>query len=50
MVGVLEEIDSTLRVMQAVLPRFFRGIHDKFGGENGKNCIGIMLIIVAFVN
>jgi len=33
-VGVLEEMDSTLSVMQAVLPRFFRGIHDKFGGEH----------------
>ena len=33
-VGVLEEMDSTLMVMQAVLPRFFGGIHDKFGGNN----------------
>ena len=32
-VGVLEEMDSSLRVMQAVLPRFFDGIHDKFGGD-----------------
>ena len=32
-VGVLEEMDSTLRVMQAVLPRFFNGIHNKFGGD-----------------
>ena len=38
-VGVLEEMDSTLRVMQAVLPRFFNGIHDKFGGDQTcKNC------------
>ena len=40
-VGVLEEMDSTLRVMQAVLPRFFNGIHDKFGGDQTcKNCCG----------
>ena len=32
-VGVLEDMDFTLRVMQAVLPRFFSGIHDKFGGN-----------------
>jgi len=32
-VGVLEEMDSTLRVMQAVMPRFFSGIYDKFGGD-----------------
>ena len=38
-VGVLEEMDSTLRVMQAVMPRFFSGIYDKFGGDQTcKDC------------
>ena len=37
--GVLEEMDATLRVMQALLPYFFSGIHDKFGGEQTcKSC------------
>ena len=32
-VGVLEELDDSLMVMQAVLPNFFDGIHDRFGGD-----------------
>jgi len=32
-VGVLEEMDDSLMVMQSVLPNFFDGIHDRFGGD-----------------
>ena len=40
MVGVLEEMDDTLMVMQTVLPNFFDGIHDIFGGDKAcKYCI-----------
>ena len=39
-VGVLEELDDSLMVMQAVLPNFFDGIHDRFGGDEAcKYCV-----------
>ena len=40
MVGVLEELDDSLMVMQTVLPTFFDGIHDRFGGDEAcKYCV-----------
>jgi len=33
-VGVLEELDKSLFVMQSLVPKFFRGISDLFGNGN----------------
>ena len=39
-VGVLEELDKSLFVMQSLVPKFFRGISDLFGNGNASelNC------------
>jgi hypothetical protein len=33
-VGVLEQMDDTLRVMHAMMPRYFGGIWEEFGTDN----------------
>ena len=35
-VGVLEELDRSLMVMQSLMPRFFGGIRDLFGNGNAS--------------
>ena len=35
-VGVLEELDKSLMVMQSLMPRFFAGIWDLFGNGNAS--------------
>ena len=39
-VGVLEELDKSLFVMQTLVPKFFHGIWDLFGNGNASelNC------------
>ena len=32
-VGVLEQLDASLRVLEARLPRFFRGVRDLYYGK-----------------
>ena len=49
-VGVLEDLDVSLKLMQKALPQYFQGIWDINGHKTRESMLGSVIFLLSFVN